>query len=154
MTATFPSDADTRSHLFASLTAGVLDEATRAMPRTAATPPGVASLLTEARRLLLGASVSYDNLAAAILKAFQAAELALKARLGLGADRCTLGRVLAYEKTHPVLDDYTREWYTNFVLHFRNKLSHPHESIAFTPGMALPIVEGVHAAITELFPDE
>lgn len=154
MAATFPSDADTRSHVFASLDPGVLDAVTRAMPRSAATPAGAAALLTEARRLLLGASVSYDNLAAAILKSFQAAELALKARLGLGADRCTLGGVLAYEKAHPVLDGYTREWYTNFVLRFRNRLSHPNESIAFTPGMALPVVEGVHAAVAELFPDE
>jgi hypothetical protein len=34
-----------------------------------------------------------------------------------------------------------------------NKLSHPSEPMAFTPGMSEAILESVHAAIAEMFGD-
>jgi hypothetical protein len=52
-----------------------------------------------------------------------------------------------------VLSSVRREWYTEFALHFRNKLSHPDQSIAFSPGMSVPMVESVHEAVAELYPD-
>jgi hypothetical protein len=149
------SDIDDRSRMFVGLTRENLAAVTASFVRTSATPDGVASLLGEARRLLVGASHAYDNFAVAPLKALQAADLALKLRVGLpSTDKRTLGKVLEYERQScPVLSSVRREWYTKFALRFRNKLSHPDESIAFSPGMSVPIVESVHEAVAELYPD-
>jgi hypothetical protein len=149
------SDIDDRSRMFVGLTRENLAAVTASFVRTSATPDGVASLLGEARRLLVGASHAYDNFAVAPLKALQAADLALKLRVGLPSnDKRTLGKVLEYERQScPVLSSVRREWYTEFALHFRNKLSHPDQSIAFSPGMSVPMVESVHEAVAELYPD-
>lgn len=149
------SDVDGRSRLFLGLTPTNLATVTGAFIRTGSTPPGVASLLAESRRLLVGAAHTYDNFVAASLKALHAADLALKLRVGLpGSDKRTLGKVIGYEREiNPVLSPFRREWYAKFALHFRNKLSHPETSIAFPPGMSVPIVQSVHETVAELYPD-
>ena len=123
--------------------------------RVSTTPVNVAALLAEARRLFVGGAVTYDNFAAASLKALHAADLALKLKLELPAtDRRTLGQLIAYERDRlPVLSDRLRGWYTHLARRFRNKLSHPSEPMAFTPGMSEAILESVHAAIAEMFGD-
>lgn len=155
MTRADPSDIDDRPRLFFGLTPENLASVTVEWPRTAATPDGVASLLAESRRLFVGAAHSYDNFAAAALKALQAADLALKLRVGLPpGDTRTMGKVIEYERVErKVLSDYRRGWYAEFALHFRNELSHPRGTVAFSPGMSAPMVRSVHEAISELFPD-
>lgn len=149
------SDIDNRSSLHVGLTPANLAAVSGRWPRTAATPSGVASLLAESRRLFVGAALSYDNFVAAPLKALQAADLVLKLRVGLPAeDKRTMGKVIEYEReVHPVLNDYRRQWYSEFALHYRNMLSHPKESIAFGAGLSAPIVRSVHETVAELFPD-
>ncbi len=144
-------DIDDRSRHFA-MTREVLAGVAGDWPRASPTPERVAELLAEARRLFVGGAVTYDNFVAAPLKALHAADLALKLKLGLPAtDRRTLGQLIGYERDHPVLSDRLRRWYELPVLHFRNKLSHPSEPMAFTPGMSAEILESVHAAIAEMF---
>jgi len=155
VTPTDSDDIDHRSALFVGLTPENLSAVSAEWPRTRATPPGVAGMLAESRRLFVGASQSFDNFVAAPLKALQAADLALKLRVGFQAeDKRTMGKVIVFEREkRPVLSEHRREWYTEFALHFRNKLSHPYEAIAFSPGMSAPMLKTVHEAVAELFPD-
>lgn len=154
MSGTTPaSDIDERSRSFA-MTRESIAEATRGWPRTDGTPDGVANLLGEARRLLVGGAITYDNFIAASLKSLHAADLALKLRLGLPVADCrTLGQLITYERDAcQVLSPSLRDWYSKPVLHLRNKLSHPSETMALTPGLAAEILESVHFAIAEMFP--
>ncbi len=126
-----PSDIDERSERFVSLTRDNLAQLAADWPVSADVPPGVAELLAESRRLFVGAAVSYDNLVASALKALQAADLALKLRLGFdSAAKRTMGWLISHEKDNPVLDPEVREWYSQFALHFRNQFSHPNRSVA------------------------
>lgn len=122
--------------------------------RTASTPPAVADILAEARRLFLGAH-TYDTFVAAPLKALHAADLALKPKLGLPAsDKRMLGQLIKLEREdRRVLSPQVRQWYGVGALQMRNRLSHPDASMALTPGASAPIVASVHAVVADMFPD-
>jgi hypothetical protein len=144
-------DIDQRSELFVGLTREDLARVTASWPITANTPPDVAELLAESRRLFVGGAISYDNFAASSLKALQAADLALKHCLGFDStDKRTMGQLISHERSHPVLDPETREWYSEFALHFRNELSHPERSVAFSPGLAEPVLRTCHERVAGL----
>lgn len=146
------TDIDRRSEHFVSLTRENLARVSAQWPRSVDTPPDVVELLAESRRLFIGAAVSYDNLVASSLKALQAADLALKLRLGFDSTaKRTMGQLIKHEKDHPVLDPETREWYSQFALHFRNEFSHPHRSVALTPGLAEPILRACHERVVRIF---
>lgn len=147
------SDLDGRSALLYGWTPENIAQLTSAWPRSATTPQPVQDLLAESRRLLVGSALCYDNFAAASLKALQAAEHALRLRLGDRAgEKATLGQLLRTEGIDDVLDASQREWFTEFALNFRNLLSHPHESVAFSPGMAEPFLRTAHEIVAQLFP--
>ncbi len=80
-------DIDTRPGLFLGLTPENLARHVSQYSRTASTPSRVAGLLAEARRTFVGAATCYDNLASAAFKGLQAAELALRLRLGKDESR-------------------------------------------------------------------
>jgi len=147
-------DIDQRSRLFVGLTRENLARVADSWPVSVKTPPGVTELLAESRRLFVGAAVSYDNFVASSLKALQAADLALKLRLGFDSEeKQTMGQLVNYEESHPVLDPETRRWYSN-ALYFRNKFSHPEHSIALPPGGAEPILRSCHERIVRLYTPE
>jgi hypothetical protein len=154
MTDGFP-DIDRRSGFFHGLTQENLASVTAGWAKTDATPPAVAGLLAESRRLFVGGAHTYDNFVAAPLKALHAADLALKIRLGLPDDiKRTLGQLVRYERdVRPVLSPQLRQWYSTPALTLRNQLSHPDTSMALTPGASAPIVESVHNVVAEMFPD-
>lgn len=155
MTTTDRADIDRRSDLFHRLTQDELADVAATWLRTTATPESVAGILAESRRLFVGASQCYANFAAAPLAALHAADLALKLRVGLPpADTRTMGMVIKLEReTHPVLSTHRQEWFSEFALYFRNKLSHPQQSAAFSPGMSAPMMQSIHEAVAEVFPD-
>lgn len=147
-----PSDIDTRPALLLGWTAENIARLTSTWPRSEATPESVTELLAEARRLFVGSGTCYDNLTAASLKALQATEQALRLRLGSRArKKATLGQLLQTAGIDEVLDEGQRQWYREFALTFRNHLSHPHESVAFSPGMAEPILRAAHEMVVQLF---
>lgn len=147
------SDIDDRSALLLGWTGENVARLTSTWPRTNTTPPAVHDLLAEARRLMMGSALCYDNLAAASLKALQAAEEALRLRLGDRAGaRATLGQLLKTGGVNDVLDATQVAWFTEFALPFRNLLSHPHGSVAFTPGFAEPFLRTAHEIVGQLFP--
>lgn len=146
-------DIDRRSELFVGLTPENLARHVAIFERTARTPPAVASLLGEARRTFVGASTCYDNFASSAFKALQAAELGLRFAIDKTESRETLGRLLRSAEVETALTQDQLAWFREFALHFRNRLAHPHESIAMTPGMAEPFVRVAHAVIAEMFPD-
>jgi hypothetical protein len=144
-------DIDSRPTLFFNLTSESLSEVTSDWPRPTSAPQPVQDLLAQARRILVGGAACYDNFVQAELVALQAAELALKHRLGLAGKKLTLGALLNQaDKVPGALTSYQREWFGQFALHWRNKLSHPDEAVAMTPGMAAQLVEGVHLLAGEL----
>lgn len=145
-------DIDRRSELFVGLTRENLAAVTATWPLSAATPAAVAEILVEARQLFVGAAVTYGNFVTASLTALQAAELALRLSLGLAPDdKRTMGGIVRYEENHRVLDPDTREWFSTFALHFRNRLSHPRDRTTFTPGMAEPILRTAHERVAMMF---
>ncbi len=147
-------DIDRRSALFVGLTPENLARHVDGFARTASTPRRVAGLLAEARRTFVGASVCYDNFASAALKALQAAEVALRVKTQTpAASRATLGKLVWSEDTVAVLTASQLEWFRKFALHFRNRLAHPTEPIAMTPGFAEPFLRTAHEVIAEMFPD-
>jgi hypothetical protein len=147
-------DIDRRSELFVGLTRQNLAAVTARWPVSASTPTEVADILAESRQLFVGAAITYGNFVTASLTALQAAELALRLRLGLAPDdKRTMGGLVRYEENRWVLDPDTRDWFSTFTLHFRNRLSHPRNRTAFTPGMAEPIVRTAHERIAMIFPD-
>lgn len=147
-------DIDRRSLLFVGLTPENLAGVTGTYPRSAFTPREVADLLAEARRLFVGAAHSYDNFAAASFKALQAAEHALRWRLGeRAAEKATLGQLLQVEGVTEILGDRWSAWFREFALHFRNSFAHPTGSTALPPGMAEPFVRTAHEVVAFLFPE-
>lgn len=147
-------DLDHRSSLFVGLTAENLARHVASYARTSATPSNVGSLLAEARRTFVGGSTSYDNFASSAFKALQATELALRELVGAAGTKSTLGVLLQQPTTAAALGPERLAWFQEFALHFRNKLAHPDESIAFTPGMAEPVVRSAHDVVAGMFPDE
>jgi hypothetical protein len=146
-------DIDRRPSLLLGWTPENIALVTREWPRSDATPEAVADMLAEARRLFVGSSMCYDNLTAASLKALQAAEHGLRLRLGIAADaRMTFGQLLKSRGIDGVLNPRQRDWYQEFALHFRNKLAHPHGAVAFSPGIAEPILRTAHEMVSQLFP--
>lgn len=146
-------DLDHRSSLFVGLTPENLARHVASYARTSATPSNVRSLLAEARRTFVGGATSYDNFASSAFKALQAAELGLRERVGATQTKSTLGVLLKQPTTASALGPDILAWFQEFALHFRNRLAHPDESIAFTPGMAEPFVRSAHDVVAALFPD-
>lgn len=148
-------EIDHRSRMFLGLTRENLAMAAAAWPRTEATPDRVKELLSEARRLWVGAADSYDNFVASSLKSLHAAELALRLRLGVkDGDRATFGQLFTERDVFRVLDrDLGRYlWFHKFALHFRNELSHPKQSKAFFPGVAEGFLRSSHEQVGMLYP--
>ena len=148
------ADIDHRPSLFVGFTPENLARHTATFPRTGATPATVANLLGDARRTFVGAATCYDNLASSAFKALQAAELALRVAMGETQSRTTLGQLLRRPDVETVLNATQLAWFSEFALHFRNRLAHPNDSMAMTPGMAEPFVRTAHVIVAELFPDE
>ncbi|MBI2710605.1 MAG: hypothetical protein HYX34_13085 [Actinobacteria bacterium] len=146
-------DIDRRSSLFVGLTSEALAQHVASYTRTDATPRSVSTLLAEARRTFVGAAACYDNFASSAFKSLQAAELALRERVGGTERRLTLGALLQQPTTAEALTPDQFAWFQEFALPFRNRLAHPDESIAFTPGMAEPFVRTAHEIVAAMFPD-
>jgi hypothetical protein len=147
------ADIDHRPSLFVGLTPENLARHAAMCSRTAATPPTVANLLAEARRTFVGAAACYDNFASSAFKALQAAELALRVLMNETQSRTTLGQLLRRPDVETLLSSMQLAWFREFALHFRNRLAHPDDSMAMTPGMAEPFVRTAHDIVAELFPD-
>jgi len=148
-------EIDVRSANFVGLTRRNLAETASSWPRTGSTPPAVSDLLRESRHMWVGAADCYPNFVASSLISLQAAELALRLRLGLpDGDRATFGRLFTDHDAFSALDlDLARlEWYKRFALYFRNMLSHQKRPIAFTPGFAVGILSSTHENVALLFP--
>ncbi len=146
-------DIDCRSSLFVGLTSEALARHVASYTRTNATPRRVSTLLAEARRTFVGAAACYDNLASSAFKSLQAAELALRELVGATDSKLTLGALLQQPTTRGALTPDQFTWFQEFALRFRNRLAHPDESIAFTPGMAEPFVRTAHETVAAMFPD-
>lgn len=145
-------DIDTRSQLFHGLTTENLARVSDSWPRTPQAPAPVSALLASARRQFVGAAHTYDNFSMSILTGLQATELALKIRAGFDPDHViTFGPLIKSRKASAVLLPKRHEWFQEFALHFRNQLSHPDHPVAFTPGLAEPILRGCHVAVVELY---
>ena len=148
------AEVDRRSEMFLGLTEENLARIASDWPRTDATPPAVAGLLAESRRLWVGAAHTYANFVASSLSALHGAERALRLRLGvLAGTRKTFGQLVYTGGVEAVLDhDLDRiAWYRRFALHLRNRLSHPDEVLALTPGTAEPIVRTCHEQVAFLY---
>lgn len=89
------SEIDSRPALCYGLTEHNLARLAAGWARTGATPPAVAGLLAEARRLWVGGAAVYDNFTAASLKALHASEQALRVRLAVpDTKRVMLGQLV------------------------------------------------------------
>lgn len=147
-------DIDQRSALFVGLTPENLARHVAGFPRTSGTPRPVGDLLAEARRTFVGASTCYDNLPSAALKALQATEVALRVKTHTPSTaRLTLGELVWGEQAATVLTTSQVQWFRRFALRFRNRLAHPPEPMAMTPGFAEPFVRTAHEVVAEMFPD-
>lgn len=145
-------DIDGRSSLFVGLTPENLARHTATFVRSPNTPAEVADLLAEARRTFVGAATCYDNFASAALKALQAAEQALRVLTDRVESRQTLGQLLRTAEADAVLTPDQLAWFREFALHFRNRLAHPHGSIAMTPGISEPFLRSAHDIVADMFP--
>lgn len=147
-------DMDHRSEHFIGLTRRNLVRHMSTLIRTSATPPNVAGLLAEARRIFVGTATTYDNFASAALKALQAAELALRELTGPPhRSRATLGGLIHSQRAADLLSPTQLAWFEGPALHFRNKLSHPAESAPMLPGVAELFLRSAHEIVAEMFPD-
>lgn len=131
-----------------------LADVARRWPVADATPEDVKAMLLEARQLFVGGAVTYSNFASAALKSLQSAELTLKHRLGqkMVERRITMGALLRHEwEKQQVLDAGGRERFNELALRFRNGLSHPKQTVAYTPGMAAIVLRTAHEQIAAIF---
>lgn len=148
-------EIDRRSEQLVGLSREALAAEAQRWPVAEQTPPAAQELLLDARQLFVGGAVTYSCFASASLRALQAAELALRLLIGTAqVERMTLGQLLRYEKDHPVLSPETRMWFSELALRFRNRLSHPEQAVAFTPGMAQIVLRTAHEQVAAMFGSE
>lgn len=136
---------DSRSANFVTTDRRYLDEAVAEMPTSANTPREVARLLARARQQFVLGGADYDNFADCLATAFKAVEVLLRNGLEEAATKkTTLGPLIERCRAAGLLTDYEHEYLSKFVLHFRNKLAHPDDVVAFTPGMSAECLTGCH----------
>jgi len=120
------------------------------VPKEAST--NLTSLLERSRRLFLGSAATYENLGPALLVGFQACESALRDVTGTPTvDKVTMGPLVERAMDASLLSTAEHLWLHEFVLHFRNRLSHPDRAITLTPGIVAPALGQIHVFIEGLY---
>lgn len=146
---------DVRLSSFINVTPEALDAAAATWPRAAATPPEVTRLLDRAAIQFRTGAATYDDFTAAFFTALQAAELALRLRLGADAPRrATFGGLIRRAKEKSLLEGDLLAWLETFALRFRNRLAHPGEPLVLPPGTAHDCIRSTFEAVVHLCPGD
>lgn len=118
-------------------------------PTTAATPPGVADLLSTARALIPLAWFHYESMVVAGMWSLLAVEAALRVRLD---SEQQLVKLIGRAQRDGLITD---QWATRLhaARHVRNDLAHARQQDAWTVGMAAPVLATAHEVIAVLYPD-
>lgn len=122
---------------------------TEKWPTTAATPPGVADLLTTARALVPLAWFHYESLVVAGMWSLLAVEAALHVRLDSGQEFFKLINRAQREGM------ITEQWATRLhaARKIRNDLAHARQRDAWSIGMTTPLLATAHEVVAVLYPD-
>ncbi|TFV57419.1 hypothetical protein E4P41_14395 [Geodermatophilus sp. DF01-2] len=122
---------------------------TEKWPTTAATPPGVADLLSTARALITLAWFHYESMVVAGMWSLLAVEAALRVRLD---SEQQLVKLIGRAQQEGLITD---KWATQLqaARHLRNDLAHARQQDAWTLGMAAPVLATAHEVIAVLYPD-
>jgi hypothetical protein len=122
---------------------------TEKWPTTAATPPGVADLLSTARALITLAWFHYESMVVAGMWSLLAVEAALRVRLDSEQQLVKLiGRA---QREGLITDQWAKRLHG--ARQVRNDLAHARQQDAWTVGMAAPVLATAHEVIAVLYPD-
>jgi hypothetical protein len=119
-------------------------------PTTAATPEGIAGLLTTSRDLFCLAAYTYELYVVASIWSLLAVEAGL--RVLYDNNKATLDTLIDRAETDSLITPSGAQ-----SLHagrrLRNSLLHPREQAVWSPGMAAGTINATHREVAELFPD-
>ncbi len=132
---------------------------TEKWPTTAATPPGVAELLSTARAVFALAWFHYELVVVACMRSLLAVEAALRVRLAAdpGQDRRkhepSFSQLVRRGRQEGLL---TSEWPDRLdaAREMRNRLAHAQEQQTWSVGIAAPIAAAAHELIAVLYPNQ